>query len=117
MVDRSSIIVWFRDDLRLSDHPALSTAAKTGAPVLALTRSRSRRRPVERWASELSQLPAKLIHQPGRASPIELKSANVELGRTYLEPIVDHGKGRERALAVTPACASIELASAALTVF
>jgi deoxyribodipyrimidine photo-lyase len=52
---------------------------------------------VERWASELSQLPAKLIHQPGRAIPIELKSANVELGRTYLEPIVDHGKGRERA--------------------
>src|SRR4051812_3546681 len=30
------IIVWFRDDLRLSDHPALYAAAKTGAPVVCL---------------------------------------------------------------------------------
>src|SRR4051812_48854029 len=34
------IIVWFRDDLRLSDHPALHAAAKaaatTGAPVICL---------------------------------------------------------------------------------
>src|SRR4051794_40495231 len=29
-------IVWFRDDLRLSDHPALHAAAKTGAPVICL---------------------------------------------------------------------------------
>jgi len=29
-------IVWFRDDLRLSDHPALSAAAKTGAPLVCL---------------------------------------------------------------------------------
>src|ERR1700748_859654 len=36
MADRSPIIVWFRDDLRLSDHPALSAAAKTGAPVIGL---------------------------------------------------------------------------------
>jgi deoxyribodipyrimidine photo-lyase len=27
-------IVWFRDDLRLSDHPALHAAATTGAPVI-----------------------------------------------------------------------------------
>src|ERR1700722_13580404 len=26
-------IVWFRDDLRLSDHPALHEAARTGSPV------------------------------------------------------------------------------------
>jgi deoxyribodipyrimidine photo-lyase len=36
MVDRPPIIVWFRDDLRLSDHPALAAAAKTGAPVIGL---------------------------------------------------------------------------------
>ncbi|MGD4318225.1 deoxyribodipyrimidine photo-lyase, partial [Xanthomonas citri pv. citri] len=30
------VIVWFRDDLRLSDHPALHAAAKTGAPVICL---------------------------------------------------------------------------------
>jgi deoxyribodipyrimidine photo-lyase len=32
----SPCIVWFRDDLRLSDHPALHAAAKTGAPVICL---------------------------------------------------------------------------------
>ena len=36
MADRPPIIVWYRDDLRLSDHPALHAAAKTGAPVIAL---------------------------------------------------------------------------------
>ena len=29
-------IVWFRDDLRLSDHPALHAAVLTGAPVICL---------------------------------------------------------------------------------
>ena len=29
-------IVWFRDDLRLSDQPALSAAIETGAPVLCI---------------------------------------------------------------------------------
>jgi deoxyribodipyrimidine photo-lyase len=29
-------IVWFRDDLRLSDHPALHAASKSGAPVICL---------------------------------------------------------------------------------
>lgn len=30
------VIVWFRDDLRLADHPALSHAVASGAPVLCL---------------------------------------------------------------------------------
>ena len=30
------ILVWFRRDLRLSDHPALAAAAATGRPVIAL---------------------------------------------------------------------------------
>ena len=29
-------IVWFRDDLRLSDHPALHGAARAGAPVICV---------------------------------------------------------------------------------
>jgi deoxyribodipyrimidine photo-lyase len=36
MTSPQPIIVWFRDDLRLSDHPALHTAAKAGAPVVCL---------------------------------------------------------------------------------
>src|SRR5450432_1650543 len=32
----SPCIVWFRDDLRLSDHPALHAASKSGAPVICL---------------------------------------------------------------------------------
>jgi deoxyribodipyrimidine photo-lyase len=32
----SPCIVWFRGDLRLSDHPALHAASKTGAPVICL---------------------------------------------------------------------------------
>ncbi len=31
---RSPIIIWFRRDLRLSDHPALSAAARSGRPVV-----------------------------------------------------------------------------------
>jgi deoxyribodipyrimidine photo-lyase len=32
----SPVIVWFRDDLRLSDHPALHAAGQSGAPVVCL---------------------------------------------------------------------------------
>ena len=30
------VLVWFRNDLRLSDHPALHAAAATGRPILPL---------------------------------------------------------------------------------
>ena len=33
---KKPVIVWFRDDLRLADHPALSAAVKSGQPVVCL---------------------------------------------------------------------------------
>jgi deoxyribodipyrimidine photo-lyase len=43
-------------------------------------------------------LPAGLIHQPWSATPLERKGAEVELGKSYPAPIVDHRQARERAL-------------------
>ncbi|WP_433995390.1 deoxyribodipyrimidine photo-lyase [Bradyrhizobium macuxiense] len=36
MASARPVIVWFRDDLRLSDHPALHGAASRGVPVVGL---------------------------------------------------------------------------------
>jgi deoxyribodipyrimidine photo-lyase len=54
---------------------------------------------VRRWVPELARLPTTAIHRPWDAAPLELKGADVELGKTYPEPIIDHKVGRERALA------------------
>src|SRR6185437_6684596 len=85
MADRSDApcIVWFRDDLRLSDHPALHAAAATGRPLICLyvldeTSKRAGTRPTggaARWW--LAQSLRALEKQLGAAGvPLVLRKGN-----------------------------------------
>ncbi len=54
---------------------------------------------VRRWAPEIAALPDKYLHAPWEAPPEVLAEADVDLGRTYPAPLVDHQAARKRALA------------------
>ncbi len=54
---------------------------------------------VRRFIPELKEMPNQYLHKPWEASPLILKAAGVELGKTYPLPVVDHAAARERALA------------------
>lgn len=53
---------------------------------------------VRRWLPELARLPDNVLHKPWEADALTLRTAGVELGRTYPAPIVDHAAARARAL-------------------
>ncbi len=53
---------------------------------------------VRRWVPEIAQLPNKYLHKPWEAPPLVLMEADVELGKTYPEPLVDHKEARKAAL-------------------
>lgn len=85
-----SAIVWFRHDLRLTDNPALATAIRSRAPVVALFI-------LDEDAAGV-QLDSKYIHKPWEAPEDVLCKARVKLGETYPRSMVDHAKARKRAL-------------------
>jgi deoxyribodipyrimidine photo-lyase len=51
---------------------------------------------IKRYLPQLAALPAKLVHAPWQAKPIELEAAGLALGRDYPAPIVAHDEARQR---------------------
>lgn len=54
---------------------------------------------VRRWCPELARLADEFIRAPFSAPPEALANADVELGHTYPQPVVDHKRARTVALA------------------
>ncbi|MDH0113358.1 deoxyribodipyrimidine photo-lyase [Agrobacterium pusense] len=104
---------WFRDTLVDAD-PASNAAnwqwvAGSGAdaspffrifnPILQGEKFDGDGDYVRRFVPELARLERKYIHKPFEAPKEVLTKAGITLGETYPNPIVDHGRARERALA------------------
>jgi deoxyribodipyrimidine photo-lyase len=54
---------------------------------------------VRKWVPEVAGLPNQYIHEPWEAPDDVRARAGLTLGEDYPEPIIEHRKGRERALA------------------
>lgn len=53
---------------------------------------------IVRHVPQLAKLPAKFVHAPWTARPVDLAAAGMVLGRDYPQPIVDHAQAREETL-------------------
>ncbi|MEO7337602.1 MAG: deoxyribodipyrimidine photo-lyase [Caldimonas sp.] len=54
---------------------------------------------IRRYLPQLAAVPDEFIHAPWRARPIDQAGADVDLGRDYPMPVVDHDEARKRTLA------------------
>jgi deoxyribodipyrimidine photo-lyase len=54
---------------------------------------------VRRWISELAEVPDRFIHEPWKMPVQTQQSVGCVIGQNYSNPIVDHARARERALA------------------
>ena len=53
---------------------------------------------VKTYLPELAKVPAKFIHRPWEMTDLELAACGIRLGQNYPRPIIEHKKGRARAL-------------------
>jgi len=53
---------------------------------------------IRRWVPELARVPRKQVHTPWQLSTAEQQACNVEIGKDYPYPIVEHDFARRRAL-------------------
>ncbi len=53
---------------------------------------------IRKYLPQLAPLPNKAIHEPWKASPIDLAAANITIGKDYPAPIVDHAQARAATL-------------------
>ena len=53
---------------------------------------------IHRYLPELKNLGVPVLHTPWLAKPVDLISANIQLGKDYPHPIVDHARAREKTL-------------------
>lgn len=68
-------------------------------PILQSEKFDSQGYYIRKWVPELAKLPSNYIHKPWEAPEKVLSAANIKLGSTYPEPMIDHGFARKRALA------------------
>jgi deoxyribodipyrimidine photo-lyase len=54
---------------------------------------------VRRWVPELASVPDRFIHEPWKMPVQTQQSVGCVIGQNYSNPIVDHARARERALA------------------
>jgi len=67
-------------------------------PILQSQKFDTKGKYIRRFVPELVDLPDEFIHQPWEAPDEVLQQANVRLGDNYPEPLIEHSRGRERAL-------------------